>query len=275
MDHRSPAFEANLLYKTAPNAPSDDILKDIKGVLEAHETMLGQIERVDEIFTLIQCETLEILLAFTDIPMPVDHFKDVKRPQMASVPETEILRRLTRHQFSVTVLVVGRNSDTAGPSAIKNSLICRDIVAAISNQTLPDLIYWSEQDILGTADEFNDLDDTRPCFGATDPVADFKIIPGAEVTCGRLPHFDPQPCWDIIEGGNSTPKATPQVASQSRLKASLDVVLAATLPSGLIVNLDQMVADFDRHRLVNIVSMVCASATIGISSLQNLSGLTG
>ena len=133
MDHRSPTFEANLLYKTAPDTNSDALLEDIQAVLAAHETMLERLERVDSVFTLMHCDTVDVLLAFTDICMPVSHFENVQRPQFARLAEAEVLGRLSRHESSVTVLVIDKGGATAAKPAEKRHLreICRDITALI------------------------------------------------------------------------------------------------------------------------------------------------
>jgi len=106
MDPRSPSFEATLLYKAAQYPDIDLLVEDIRETLEAHSIILLYAEKVDGVFTLLTCDTMQILLAFTDMAIPVTHFLDAHRPIAAGISEKEMLEKLNAHRSNVTVLVV-------------------------------------------------------------------------------------------------------------------------------------------------------------------------
>ena len=266
MDHRSPTFEANLLYKTAPDTNSDALLEDIQAVLAAHETMLERLERVDSVFTLIHCDTVDVLLAFTDICMPVAHFENVQRPAFARLSEAEVLGRLSRHESSVTVLVVAKRGDDATPARQnpdRMRAICRDLTALIHDACAADLVYWSDNDTLYAGEEFS-----APDQYAAPPEA--ELPPKGTQRFAEVAEIDATLCWDIVEDCVPTPKSEDRKISSARGFEIFDTALALALPNRAVLKLDDMMANLTMHRLTNGFSMLCASTTIGISSLPGL-----
>lgn len=266
MDLRSPTFEANLLYKTAPDTNSDALSEEIQAVLAAHETMLDHVERVDSVFTLIHCDTVDILLAFTDICMPVAHFENVQRPEFARLAEAEVLGRLSRHEGSVTVLVIDKGGDAvaetgAQPRRLRE--ICRDITALIHQRDAADLIYWSDNDTLYAGEEFG-----APEIARRMPEPD--LTPIGIKRFADIDDRDATACWDIVENSVPTPKPAHRNKRPTRGIEVLDTAIALALPNRAVMRLDDLVAGMTLHRMTNGLSMMCASATIGISGLSGL-----
>ena len=111
MDHRSPSFEATLLYKTAPRPDYEALVSEIRDIIEDHGSILLAAEPIDSVFTLLTCDTVQILLAFTQTPLPPDHFLEARRPAVANLAETAVLGLLNAHQATATVLVVDNEGE--------------------------------------------------------------------------------------------------------------------------------------------------------------------
>ncbi len=178
MDPRSPSFEANLLYKTASLPDLDLLVEDIRDSLEENAVILLYAEKVDGVFTLLTCDTMQILLAFTDVAIPAEHFLDAQRPAAASISETEMLGKLTAHRSSVTVLVVDHEIDGPEPSQwhdTQKRTICWDIAACIAQHAAPQLVFWCDGDTLYTHDEFERAC-TYKASRATHLVSDVRLL---------------------------------------------------------------------------------------------------
>ncbi len=277
MDPRSPSFEANLLYKTAPTPRFDKLVEEIADVLEAQGTMLIGVERVDHIFTLLNCDTVEILLAFTGDPLPVEHFIDANRPAAASLCEAEILGRLTRHKSSATVLVVDRDGCAGAYSQPHEELkrnLCWGIADCLHNHCAADLVFWCDSDTLYSADEFQ-----RAWLIEAAPVElniCAEVLDDSPPTPRTMPRFTAEPQL----GADAMAWFTDDLEEESRDlatdrpdRAALDMLLSVALPNRLALNLDGMVRSLDTHRMMNGAAMACASATIGLSSMTNFGPL--
>ena len=273
MDQRSPTFEANLLLKTAPNASVDPLVEDIQELLAAHETMLINIERVEPVFTLLRCDEIDILLAFTDISMPVAHFENVQRPRLSKLSEADVFGRLVRHKSSVTVLVMDRDRGAGAlPEANpdRNRRLCRKITEMVNARLDAELVFWAETDMLFAGEEF-DPGAKGPCpepeltkVDASEPVAD--MASGTK----DFSVIDATACWDIVESSVPVAKECGQAKRPGGATNAIDMALALALPNRAVMRLDDFAAGMTLHRVTNGISMLCASATIGISGLSGL-----
>ena len=139
MDQRSPSHEATLLFQTSSLPEPGPVAEETATILDLHGQTPRRVDRVGR-FTLFTCDGVEVLLAFNLQTLPVEHFIGAQRPAAASLPESEILARLTDTAVSVTVLVV--DSEAGSPSErcsdAQKREICREIAEGMvdSDETL-------------------------------------------------------------------------------------------------------------------------------------------
>jgi hypothetical protein len=278
MDHRSPSFEANLLYKTAP-APDFFTLEDeLRALAEINGEELLQFEQIDSVFTLATCRRVQILLALNWDALPAEHFLGAGRPSAAMQSELEVLDRLTECPGSATVLVLDRDPDSPesapAPVELKRSL-CWDVSEAVFNATDPQLVFWSDTDILYTEAEFD-----RVCSYSARQELKGPVQSEAEETASasdRVPeHFRSAPeltpaAIDWIE--DQTPNAAEEPAEEPQSDPAPAETGPVAMPTRIAARLSRLHGGLFRRKAMNGASMACTTATVSMTGLTNIFGL--
>lgn len=275
MDHGSPSFEANLLYKTAQSPCFDALLADLRAVIEINGETLHQLERIDSVFTLLSCERVQVLLAFSGERLPFERFLRAERPAAASLGGAEILGRLTDCRASGTVLVLDRepNEPNFDPAheALKRT-ICWDVTDCIYNGTEADLVFWADAEMLYAAEEF----ERASSYLAHQDRAD--CLPHNHSGLPRVPAYftrEPVVTEEIlsrISSARACFPALPGPECELADRTGIETLMSLALPNALALQLDRMTLKLDGHRAINGIAMACSSATIGLSGLPSLLG---
>ena len=274
MGHESPAFEATLLYKTAPRPDLDRLVRDIEDVLDAHGAMLLSVEHLDGIFTLLSCDTVQVLLAFTDSAMPIEHFLDTHRPATADLSEPAMLARLTAHTAAATVMVMNCNGSVrmnAAHETLKRN-ICWDVTETIFQLCTADLVFWNETDTL-----FSDAEFERTCIYLDHQ----SMIPEnpEDQHPSRLPvFFETEPminlaALDWLGSQIAEPEVLCEPGSDEPDRRRLDTWLSLAIPNRLALQFDRVQNAFDVRGSLNAIALACTAATIAMTSLPNLTTL--
>jgi len=275
MDHRSPSFEASLLYKTAPTPTVDSIMDDFRAAIEVNGETLQRVEQSDDSFTILSCETVQILLAISHSPLPVRHYLNIDRPAAAEMSENQILGRLTGVQATTTVVVVDREIDTDAirssppPTSRLKRNLCWDITDCLFQQGPTELVFWSADDILYADEEFE-----RACSYAAQQAEQSENKALASAT---HPIFDHDPVVDdaalagIISKSERKLLQTPLTETPEEQESSN--ILSFSLAKGLTDAIDRIQKTVILRRTQNRAAMACTAATVAVTSMPNLAHL--
>ncbi len=159
-------------------------------------------------FVHLICERLHVLVAGFDKPFPMEHFRGVSRPCVDAERQREVLEMLAAHRSSLTVLVMERSEyrDLAGDCSLDK--VCAETVDLLLAETTPDLVFWSDTDLLVTTQEAiagldgpdNDVWDQAPA--EPDFVQPQRPMGSTTPRGVRPPGFPPPPqSGDIDLGG--------------------------------------------------------------------------
>jgi len=157
MDHRSPAFEATLLYQdgSMPDVMAHD--SDFARILAENGETLQSIERIDSVFFLITGAETKILVALGNEALPLDGFLEAGRPSVSALHENEILNRLTQVGSHMTVIALPKDPNASFVAARIEAMlqgICWELVACLFLHARPDLVFWADTDTLYADEEF-------------------------------------------------------------------------------------------------------------------------
>ena len=293
MDHRSPSFEATLLYQTANRPSAASLIEDMKAVVEAHgERVLG-VETEGGIFTTLTCDSVQILLAWSPTALPVEHFLGAERPRAACLGEQEVLARLTAAQCAAIVLVLDREGCEAAAELKRE--VCWDAAECIHAQSAADLVFVADTDTLYAAEEFD-----RVCSYNLFQIEDSVRVPpfwrpGTDVVAVGTPaaagvtaldetpeHFIPAHFHEVPHVGEA---ATAWMGASveeldswdhshtaPRESAALDMLLALAVPTRLALKIDEFQSSYD-PRQSKTATLACTAATVGLTCVPNLSTL--
>ena len=283
MDPRSPSFEANLLYKTAPRFNINSVVEDFRCAIKDQGQTLHHVEQIDSVFTHLTCDNVDILIAYCAAPLPVEHFLGAERPSTTGYSEAEILGRLTLNQASITILVTDRDLDDmhfgAAHEEVKRNL-CWDLTDCVQSNLAASLVFWSDTDTLYAAEEFE-----RVCsYADIQSSAAFSDLDNAELW-PNLPSVPAEFNREPIVNGAALAWLSGEV-EESRDEfetldepeedyATLDTLMTLAVPSRLTWVIDHAQKHLTPHRAINGVAMFCASATIGLSGIPELASLLG
>lgn len=271
MDQRSPSFEASLLFRTATQPVLDDVIEDLQAVIEINGEILEQVEQIDDIFTVLTCGTVQVLLAVCPEALPVAHFMSAQRPGAASLSEHEILVQLTDMAAMITVLVIERDDICAPLSLMRN--LCWDITESLFEDRAADMVFWSDTDILYDAEEFD-----RACSYAAYQA---RSDAGPEATKlyrhpGIPGHFRQEPVIDfaalpIMDRPTELDHMTESVAApQDRQRRGVKRLLSPAIPPQLTLVIGRLQNGIRSARVKNRAAMVCTMATVSLTLLPNL-----
>lgn len=269
MDPRSPSFEANLLYKTAQHPDIDLLVEDIRDALEEQSVILLYAEKVDGVFTLLTCDTMQILLAFTDVAIPVEHFLDAQRPAAAAISETEMLGKLTAHRSNVTVMVVDHEFDGPPPSQwhdIQKRTICWEIAACISHYAAPEIVFWCDTGTLYAYDKFEractfNHSRATECAATSPPV---QIAPRHFVSEPMIT----QATMDWIDHQMDEAREVSEPDREPAEALTMETVMTVSLPAILAKQLSRIRGTERSYRGLRTAAMVCVAAAICFGGLS-------
>ncbi len=268
MDQRSPTFEATLLYKTAPALDYPALVAELRELLADHGMVLTNAERIDGIFTLLTCDTLQILLAVTETPLPVEHFLDAHRPASDRYGEVNILRRLQDHKSCAAVLVLDAEGDNVPfGQAFEDTkrVICWEIAECLSEMARPELIFWCDSDTLYAADEFQRASLLQDEVDVEETLADALPRTAVKKAALRAEVDDAMLDWAAMDRSIEAPE--PMLHARRAAPRSGAMLRALSIP------LDRLQERFDRRRLIHCVAMGCSSTTIGLNTMPSLAAL--
>lgn len=157
MDHRSPAFEATLLYNSNSDYEYSVLTKDIEDLFHDYDETVCFVDKVDAVYVLITTERLKVLLALGNDSLPIDGFLSADRPAATQHNDTEILGKLLAISATTTVLILPRDDIPATAQTFSDhamSALCWDIVACVHATIPAELVFWSDTETLYTAQEF-------------------------------------------------------------------------------------------------------------------------
>ncbi len=300
MDHRSPPFEATLLYGAGTRPERDNLIAEIRGMLETHGERILDIEEADEIFTLFTCSSVQLLLACSPKPLPVEHFLGAERPAAACLNDAEILSKLTEAKRSVTVLVLDRETDLRrlgpGQRLIKRD-ICWDATECVHDNSAADLVFIAENDTLYSGEEFDRIC-TYEAFqqSQSEMSLPFEVVDvtPAEIEANLDPsmvaphltarnapiipsHFTQTPminddvlAW--LDGAKPDKADGVELPDEPTAHFWLETVLSLAVPTSLALRIDQL-QNMDVPKALNASALACTAMTLGLTSLPNLSSL--
>lgn len=240
MDHRSPSFEATLLCKTAPKLKHTTLIQDVLRTIELSDERVESHEIIEESYALFTCETCFVLVSVDETPLPMEPFLSAERPDLGATDGDRIIEDLTQIGASATVLVMDRDPDDPLLGQAHHDrmrVLCWDVSFSVHNHSGNSLMYWSDLNLLFTAEEF------VTCWAAESHLA----LPANGFS--QTVHSD-QPV-DI------TPETPPLATSVPVAKPDLPDVGAAAPQA------------FTTHRFLSMVSMACSSATVCLVGLSN------
>jgi len=271
MDPRSPSFEANLLFKTAPRFTLSSVVNKLRCAIEDQGETLHHVEKIDTVFTHLTCDSVDILLAYCEAPLPAEHFLGAERPSVTSFSDAEILTRLTLNQASFTILVTDREIDDmpygAAHEALKRAL-CWDLADCIESSFGTDLVFWSDTDTLYASEEF-----ARACTYAESQTATQPY----DEDCDQLPTVAELFHSEPVVNGAALAWLNGQVEESRNDVALSDQadIEDAKHPSIFGQMAHRIQDQLSPHRALNGAAMTCASTTIGLTSLPGITALLG
>jgi len=286
MNPRSPSFEANLLYRDARRMDPAALVQDFRAAAQDHGVQVVAVEQIEDGFVLITCDVVQVLVGTCPDPLPVQHFLDAARPRAAQFGDTVILDRLTRHQSSVTILVMDLAGEGMrfGPvhERLKRTL-CWELTDCLLTESTPELVFWCDTDTMYAAEEFERA-------SAYLAAQDDQIWGGVDVPGERssVPtHFREQPivtdqalawingsAWDAADVDQYPAVEARDMPHEGPADArALDSLLSLTLPDRAAIRFDRFQMNMDLHRAVNGLAMTCATTTIGLTGLPFISML--
>lgn len=201
------SFESNLLFATPCVLDPDHLAENMRETISDHGVAVHETDISDGAFLLMTCDGFQILVAFSDAPLPADHFQQAGRPGSVLCDELQMLDLLDEHRANATILVMKTAMDSGLElSDDMRSDICWDLTDCIAAMTSPDLVFWCDTDTLYAAEEF-------------------------EQACTHLA-VDPEPVEEYLDVMPSQSRTPPHfmmdpVFSEERM-ASLDLAASAS-----------------------------------------------
>lgn len=173
MTQRGLNFEATLLYRE-PYVPSaSKLAQSVKPIMQSHGEDVVTIERIDDSFTLVRGTKTQVLINYSDQPLPLD---PLSRKGSEKDDKNLILDVLTHSRGSTTILVLDREpteaeEDKMPPNAKRS--ICWELIAAHNVLKPAALTFWAETESLYSAEEFDciHLKGEMPIFNESDSSA--------------------------------------------------------------------------------------------------------
>ncbi len=154
MSDQSASAEANLLY-------SEPFGVDLPGLLEGLDACLSQFDQpiketrfVRGEYLIAYCRDVQVLAAICPIPLELEQFEGVTRPDGDTDMDTAVLAMLEDHVESLTVMVTIAPGSDDKTTRAERLEICCEVADLLSEETEADLVFWCESDTLFTADEF-------------------------------------------------------------------------------------------------------------------------
>ena len=280
MDRESPVFEANLLYKTSHRPDIDMLRADLCTAVEASGETVIRFEQIDEMFSLLTCERVQILLAFSTTALSVGHYLGAERPVAASIGDAEILTRLTECKTNVTVLVLDNEHGIpvvdAGLTSL-NRTICWKITDCLYSKTQPDLVFWAEDDTLYAAEEFaraascSAEQDCQTAPAAQSILLNPDLLAIPEHLLSNATRGKPVAVSAMIAKSSDLSEADADTEAEIT-EASL---MSLASPNAMIAAVARLTRGLDNHRAINGIAMACSSTTIGLSLLPSLTKFLG
>lgn len=161
MHAHDPSFEASLLFQAAVPGALALLADDFETIADAHDVPAMRVATDDRSVVLFDCGSIQVMLVGCDQPMEVAHFLDARRPGGAALSETEILARLSGHQYSITILVSDTPGEVADPCDARDELkraLCWQLAETLPDYCAPSLVFWAENDTLYGQEEFAHAD---------------------------------------------------------------------------------------------------------------------
>lgn len=153
------SFESNLLFREPCIIDPETMVDNMQETVADHGFFIYSAEVDDSGFMMLTCDGMQILVAFSEDPLPVEHFRSVNRPITARTGEDAMICRLGQHATNATILVMDTAlGDGSGLSVTDQARaeVCWDLTDCLSDMTGPDLVFWCASDTLYTAEEFED-----------------------------------------------------------------------------------------------------------------------
>lgn len=267
MDLRSHSYESSLLFEAPGTSDPAGLADLVRGFADRHALPLLRLRAMDGIFLHADCGAIQLLLALSPDPLPVEHFLEANRPAAATVGEHTILRRLTRAGAYLTVFVLDHPDaaamGTRAPARAKRDL-CWALTGWLADRTEPDLVFWNAGDTLYTAGEFR----RRRDFLDAQMAAPAGVAAGDRHRHLRAdPDLNPDAAAWFADGPALDGAEVPAACGRDD---ALEADIGRLSRRGVLMGLAALPSRPGAARALRGVAMACTTATVGLSSAANL-----
>jgi len=148
--------EASLLFGANCNPLRFVDVVALRAMIENIGATVESVRRKSGEYILLNCDRVQILVAFCPVPFPMDHFQGVCRPPEDEENRTRIFEKLETHAESLTVLVTSRDGAAVDPGMdhqILKRRLCLEVVDSLLAMMKPSLVFWMDEDQLLTPEE--------------------------------------------------------------------------------------------------------------------------
>lgn len=266
MDHGSRSFEASLLYKTASLPSLDPLIEELQAIMDINGETLRRTDHVDDMFTVLTCDSVQILLAFSPDTLPVAHFLNASRPGAASLGESEILMRLTAIRAMVTVLVIERETAAVAPDAALKRNLCWDVTDCLFHNSDAELVFWTETDMLYAAEEFERA--SSYYAQQSEPTADCATSSAVLTEPKNLPHhFTVEP--DVSASVQARMEAR-KIAAPTPDDAEGETPAPQSLTARLSLLISRLQRSISPRVWLRGSALACTVGTVALAALSSI-----
>ncbi len=256
------SYEATLLSRGRLDLSRHDAQDELQEIVEDQGLVLERFETMDDMFLMLDCGPVQVLIALCNEPMKVSHFVNANRPAERKWNDDQILGLLHGHEAISTVLV----TDTPGTTHqdprldVQKRMLCADLTDWMFSRTLPDLVFWSDTDTLYAGPEF-DLVSMRDALSKT---------PGHSLAPAHF-QTDP-PVWDKAETLIEAQPNAEEAQGQTPAEAMAGTMLGGALPPWAATRLAKLRANWESNSAVKQATRACTVCTLSILGAANYGG---
>ncbi|MBV0912918.1 hypothetical protein [Anianabacter salinae] len=146
--------EATLLYSDPLGVELSSLVEGLDACLAQFDQPILETRFVREEYLILYCPDVQVLAARCPVPLDLDQFEGVTRPDGDNDMDHAVLSMLEDHAESLTVIVTVAPEHGARTSRADRLEICCEVADLLAEETHADLVFWCDTDTLFTADEF-------------------------------------------------------------------------------------------------------------------------
>lgn len=154
MSEPTASAEANLFYSDPMRVELSTLVEGLDACLAQFDQPIRETRFVREEYLILYCEAVQVLAARCPVPLDLEQFEGVTRPDGDSDMDHAVLALLEDHSESLTIVVTVAPGMEGRTTRADRLEICCEVADLLAEGSEAELVFWCETDTLFTADEF-------------------------------------------------------------------------------------------------------------------------